>query len=71
MLVCRAIGKNVQIYRQASKHLTALKTRKLTKSGAFEWAMKPKTAGTWVFVAACKVDEVTFWSKPVSVKVHK
>ena len=61
----------VLICRQAGKHLTVLKTLKLTRSGAFKWATKPGDRGKWVFVATYESGGVTYLSEPVSVTVHK
>ena len=66
-----ASDKTVQIERQVGSKLTALKTLKLTNSGAFTWATKPNKTGTWVFEAAYKSGGVSYLSEPVSVKVHK
>ena len=66
-----AADKTVQIERKAGSKLTALKTLKLTNSGAFTWATKPNKTGKWVFEAAYESGGVSYASKPVTVKVHK
>ena len=67
--------KKVRICRQVGRHLDTLATLKLTRSGAFRWAMKPHKRGKWVFVAvyedAGAHSLLAWFSKPVTVTVHK
>ena len=57
----------VRFWRMVGARATALKTVKISGSGAFRWALRPDKAGKWVLVASYKAGGLTFRSKPVTV----
>ena len=61
----------VRLWRKVGARMTALKTVKISSSGAFRWALTPKTAGKWVLVASYKAGGMTFKSKAVTVSARR
>ena len=61
----------VRLCRKVGARMTALKTVKISSSGAFRWTLKPKTAGKWVLVASYKAGGMTFKSKAVTVSARR
>lgn len=67
--VANAVSGPVKIWRRQGTKLTQLGSATVSSSGGYSWQVRPKTRGTWVFVATYQAGGQTFRSPEASVKV--